>query len=97
MPMKTMKLKARVLSHEAADDLILEYMEIASMGEEICDGSETGELSAAYTIIPGRGGLVYAVDAESTQYLWIYNDEIDAAPSKSDIEAAIITANGAAH
>lgn len=90
--MKTLKLKARILSNESADDLILEYMEIASMGEPICDGAETGELSAAYTIIPGRGGLVFAVDADSTQYLWTYNHEADAAPDKADIEAAIAEA-----
>jgi hypothetical protein len=87
--MTTLKLKARVLSNEAADDIILEYMELASMGEPICDGSETGEMSAAYTILPGRGGLVFAVDEESTQYLWTYNHEKDAAPEQADIEAAI--------
>jgi len=87
--MTTLKLKARVLSNEAADDTILEYMELASMGEPICDGSETGEMSAAYTILPGRGGLVFAVDEESTQYLWTYNHEKDAAPEQADIEAAI--------
>jgi|688.fasta_scaffold46411_10 hypothetical protein len=90
--MTTLKLKARVLSNEAADDTILEYMEIASMGEPICDGAETGEMSAAYTIIPGRGGLVFAVDEESTQYLWTYNHQTDAAPDQADIEAAIAEA-----
>lgn len=87
--MTTLKLKARVLSNESADDTTLEYMELASMGEPICDGSATGELSAAYTILPGRGGLVFAVDEESTQYLWTYNHEKDAAPEQHDIEAAI--------
>jgi hypothetical protein len=90
--MTTLKLKARVLSNEAADDTILEYMEIASMGEPICDGSATGEMSAAYTILPGRGGLVFAVDEESTQYLWTYNHQKDAAPDQADIEAAIAEA-----
>lgn len=90
--MTTLTLKARVLSNESADDLILEYMELASMGEPICDGAETGEMSAAYTIIPGRGGLVFAVDAESTQYLWTYDHQKDAAPEKGDIEAAIAEA-----
>lgn len=87
--MTTLKLKARILSNESGDDTVLEYMEMASMGSPICDGSETGELSAAYTILPGRGGLVFAVDAESTQYLWTYNHEKDDAPEKADIEAAI--------
>jgi len=87
--MTALKLKARVLSNESAEDNILEFMELASMGEPICDGAETGEMSAAYTILPGRGGLVFAVDEESTQYLWSYNHEKDAAPDQAQIEAAI--------
>ena len=87
--MTTLKLKARILSDESGDDAVLELMELASMGEPICDGSETGDMSAAYSILPGRGGIVFAVDEESTQYLWTYNHEQDDAPEKADIEAAI--------
>lgn len=91
--MTTLKLKARIPSDESGEDNILEFMELASMGEPICDGSETGEMSAAYTILPGRGGLVFAVDEESTQYLWTYDYEKEAAPEKADIEAAIKAAS----
>lgn len=87
--MTTLTLKARILSNESGDDSILEFMEMASMGEPICDGSATGEMSAAYTILPGRGGLVFAVDADSTQYLWTYDHQKDDAPEKDDVEAAI--------
>ena len=87
--MTTLKLKARILSDESGDDAVLELMELASMGEPICDGSETGDMSAAYSILPGRGGIVFAVDEESTQYLWTYNHEQDDAPEKADIDAAI--------
>ena len=87
--MTTLKLKARILSNESAEDNVLDLMERASMGEPICDGSATGELSAAYTIVPGRAGLAFAVDAESTQYLWTYDYQKEAAPEKADIEAAI--------
>jgi hypothetical protein len=87
--MTTLKLKARILSDESGDDAVLELMELASMGEPICDGSETGDMSAAYSILPGRGGIVFAVDEESTQYLWSYNYEKDAAPDQAQIEAAI--------
>ena len=91
--MTTLKLKARIASDETGEDSILEFMELASMGEPICDGSETGELSAAYSILPGRGGIVYAVDEESTQYLWTYDHQKDDAPEKADIEAAIKAAS----
>jgi hypothetical protein len=92
--MTTLTLKARILSNESGDDNVLDLMERASMGEPICDGSETGEMSAAYTIVPGRAGLVFAVDEESTQYLWTYNHAKDAAPDKADVEAAIAADKG---
>jgi hypothetical protein len=87
--MKTLTLKARVLSHESADDRTLAQMEHVSMGSPIHDGSETGEMSAAYVIVPGRGGYIFAVDAESAQYLWSYDPAVDDEPTKADIEAAI--------
>lgn len=89
--MTKLTLKARVLGHESADDRTLEQMEFASMGEPICDGSETGEMSAAYTLIPGGQGYVYAVDRDDAQYLFSFDPAGDV-PEQADVEAAIAEA-----
>jgi len=89
--MTTLTLKARILSNESGDDNVLDLMERASMGEPICDGSETGEMSAAYTLIPGGRGYVYAVDSDDAQYLFSFDPAGDV-PEKADVEAAIAEA-----
>jgi hypothetical protein len=86
--MTKLVLKTRVIGHESADDRTIAQMEHASMGEPICDGSETGELSAAYTLVPGGRGYVYAVDSDDAQYLFSFDPD-GAAPEKADVVAAI--------